>query len=454
MNFEVNRIKIDEVEISVKNIVAQCIRNWRMILVVGLLFAVLISGLACMSDWNGANSTSTGELTEEDIVAIENYIALEEKYDSTSQYRNNSILNNLDYTNVDCGVLTYYVDANENVKYDVSSAIVCYVNGGGLAKTLSEIEGYPAEKYMQEIVSASIAGAESGTESGVVTISVMGATKEDCLKYIESIEKEIETYIQSLKDNMGAFSMSLIQKNHIVKKAADVYAKQQTYLTEYTTVKNAYDFASANLTEIQKAYIMSMTEEENDSEMNLGAKFNLLYVVVGIVVGVLIALIVIICITIFSGKIQTDKELLKRLNICHLGNVYYAKDTATEKFIHKVLYKNIYFDVSRQINTISKRVDMVLKNDVSKKVYMVGTFDVANREDIEKWMDAFKMQGIECIVIGNIINVPEKMDKLVANDNVVLVEEIGKTKIKDVYEEATLCMDAKVKVVGYISVYA
>ena len=41
MNFELNKIKVDEIEINVKSIIAQCIRKLKTILVCGLILAIL-----------------------------------------------------------------------------------------------------------------------------------------------------------------------------------------------------------------------------------------------------------------------------------------------------------------------------------------------------------------------------------------------------------------------------
>lgn len=466
MNFEVNKIKIDEVEISIKNIIAQCIRKWKMTLVCGVIFAILISGLMYVKDAFTYNSVLAGELTEvqieewteEDQVAVDTYKVLQQKVDQLEEYRDHSIYINLDFNNVNYGILTYHVDADAEVKYDITSVIANYVNNGGLAKALSEEDGYPEEKYIQEIISADVAGTLTGIESGVVTISVMGASEAECAEYVDSIKQAIGSYSKSLQADVKAFSLSTIEEEYVVKSVPTLYTAQQTYLTECTTAELEYTSKLSSLTDVQKAYIVGNSKgEEIDFEEKLQVskpKIKPVFVIIGAVLGVLVALVTIACITIFSGKIQTEKELLKRLNVCHLGNVYYMKNSGIEKLIHKMLYKSIGTDVDVQLNTVCTRLSIVLKNASSKKVYLLGTSDTITGMDAESWSKVFQKQGIECVVIGNVLDAQEEVGKLVADENVVLVENIGKTRIKDVYEEATLCMDAKVKVVGYISVYA
>ena len=52
MNFEKNKLSVDEIEINVKNIISRCVKNIKLIIICALIAAILLPGLKYISDMN------------------------------------------------------------------------------------------------------------------------------------------------------------------------------------------------------------------------------------------------------------------------------------------------------------------------------------------------------------------------------------------------------------------
>ena len=135
MNFEKNKLSVDEIEINVKNIISRCVKNIKLIIICALIAAILLPGLKYISDMNDYGMSMKApigsdvdiELTEDDMNAIDEYLLLLSKKEELEDYRKNSLLMQLDVRNVYQAKIQLYVDANEKDGENIAQAIVNYV---------------------------------------------------------------------------------------------------------------------------------------------------------------------------------------------------------------------------------------------------------------------------------------------------------------------------------------
>lgn len=466
MNFELNKIRADEMEINVKSIIAQCMRKLGTIVICAFVFAVVISVLIYVRDLNNYNAVANNqsgseeqtELTDMDYVAIETYNLLNSKLEQLAEYRDNSIILAMDFSNVYVGRLQYHIVADESVRYDIAVAISEFTNDGILASKVSDIEGFPEETYIQEILSSDIAGADdeaaSGVASGVVNISVLGKTEEDCKEYLETVKQIIEEYDVLLQDSMAEHSLTLIQQECCAKYLSDVYTFQKSYLQEWKDINTEFTTHVSTLTEAQKREIFETVEGGTLITVAAKPSFSIKYAILGAVLGVLVALVAIFGAIIFGGRLQSEKELLKRLNICHFGNIYIANSKWVDKIIGKFLYGKKALNKEHQLEEISTRLQVFLQQSDVKKICLISTEKEISNETIMALSEMINKKGIECEIVGNVLKDTRALEKLSSKENIVLIETIGKSKIKEIYDESIVCLNAKARVVGYVSVQA
>lgn len=461
MNVEIKKIKIDEVEINIKNILVECIRKWKVVLVCAVVLGLLFTWVMYDNQQtkykriyeNAWTEQDENTWTEQDKMVIDSYEILQQKMNQLSGYMENSLILKLDFSNVNQAILNYQVDANEIKKYDVANALANYVNQGALAGALSKKEEYGEAKYVQEILQAEIAGTTAGIESGVVTITILAETEEECIKRAKDVAELVQVYIETIKDIENESSIHLIQKDYVVKTLSSVYTMQKKFHTEYTTTKNEYMASVENLTDLQIAYILSQNNElSTEFSEILGVAYprvNIMALVTGAFLGIVFACVMVVVATIFGGRIQSDKEILKRLGICHLGNVSMLQDKGLDSIVAKLYGKSISRNSSVQLNEIASRLQVIRKNSEVNNVILIGTSEAISGKYFDKWAEYLQNYKI----VGNILENHEHIQEMEKNANVILVETVGRTKVKDLYDEALLCLDANVNVVGYICIY-
>lgn len=461
MNVEIKKIKIDEVEINIKNILVECIRKWKVVLVCAVVFGLLFTWVMYDNQQtkykriyeNAWTEQDENTWTEQDKMVIDSYEILQQKMNQLSGYMENSLILKLDFSNVNQAILNYQVDANEIKKYDVANALANYVNQGALASALSEKEEYGEAKYVQEILQAEIAGTTAGIESGVVTITILAETGEECIKRAKDVAELVQVYIEAIKDIENESSIHLIQKDYVVKTLSSVYTMQKNFHTEYATTKNEYMASVEKLTDLQIAYILSQNNElSTEFSGILGVAYprvNIMAFVTGAFLGIVFACIMVVVATIFGGRIQSDKEILKRLGICHLGNVSMLQDKGLDSIVAKLYGKSINRNSSVQLNEIASRLQVIRKNSEVNNVILIGTSETICGKYFDKRTEYLQNYKI----VGNILENHEHIQEMEKNTNVILVETVGRTKVKDLYDEALLCLDANVNVVGYICIY-
>lgn len=457
MNFEINKIRADEIEISIKSIIEQIVRKIGLIIGCTILFAILVSALLYVRDIsvyesiiNDSVDSEEIELTMTDYIAIEKYELLSSKVEQLKEYEKNSTLMKIDYTKTVQGIMVYYVEADEIVKNAITLSVLDYVNNGFLAQDMSVNKNTEAG-YMQEIISARHLTSGQEDNSGLIVINVKSINDKDCKVYMDMLKVCISNFAKGLEEKIGNNRLVIVEERIATSKREEVYVAQVGFWEELRIADSDLSAHISTLTPVQKMNILDFKDEiiqPTIAEPGISVK----NIIIGAILGMLIGLVIILGMIILGGKLQSERELSKRFNINHLGNIRFVRNTFTERLITKVLYKGIDMNIDSQLKMVISRILLYLENADNKKICIVGTSRLIDNATFEILIKELKEKGISCDIVGNVVKNHEAIEKLSENENIVLVESIGKSKVKDIYEEAMMCVNAKLNVVGYISV--
>lgn len=436
MKFEVNKLRSDEIEINIENIIKQCIKRIGIIIICAVVFALIVPGLVYVKDLNAYNSRTENqeqpELSDAELAGVSTYKVYKNKVDQLKNYGKNALVLKLDYENVYQGRLQFYVDAEEDVQFDIAYVIANYINAGNLAEKLYKQESLDATTYADEIFGAEVSGAKDGVPSGVVNFRVWASGKEECERYVSLVKKALTEYDKTLNSTMAEHTLEVVSEEVILGYVYEVEAKQNIYAENYAEAVENLEAHAATLTEVQLQAIQNADASQKDDAV-VTPSFSIKFAIVGFVLGAILAVGCIVLYIIFGGKLQTEQELLKRFNISHFGNI--TCKNAEEK-----------------VGIVCARLAANLENSKRTEVALIGTAKELSSDAIVKLQNALKDCGIKCEIIGNILTDKAAFEAMKKKECVVLVETIGKSVIKEIYEESMVCIDSKVEVVGYISI--
>ncbi len=260
-----------------------------------------------------------------------------------------------------------------------------------------------------------------------MTCVVWAENEANLQEYIEVAKAQIAAKSQSLQAGMKEYQLNQISEGVTCLVASWVYNEQNAYYNNKSQVDTAVTNLLTAMTTAQKEYMIGLEDEHVDVEEVEATiavptewvvpEFSLKWVVLGLLVGMVGAAGVIVVITMLDGKLQSDGELTKRFGIRNIGAIEnLAAISNSGKIYVLTSLKELPGDVAEKISA-----SMEAGNATYEVVCGAG---MASNQTIELTEDA----------------------------KVVIVEELGNSKLKEIYCMAEWCKAAEVDVIGYVSI--
>lgn len=458
MHLENKKLKPTEIEINISTLIEQCFYKIKLISIVGLIFGVLLCGLVYLGDlkqYNRAiniqNNNNAIEV-DSDTYAIQNYILLKNKVKQVEEYKENSLYLQMSFNNVSQGKVVFYVDAQEDIRTDIVNSIKNYINGGLLASKLSKRENFPKEQYIQELILAEVPISGEQSSIGLFTLQVLGVDTQQNKVFTSAVIELIKEYSNSIKDALADHSLMIVSEDYISTYVGNVYTIQRNFLQEYETLKAELQTHIATMSQDELFFANSISVDSNTSINELVEEiiankptFNFKYAFLGFIGGIFVTVGIICVKALFSGKIQTEKELLYRFNISHLGTI------CNNKYLNKLLYRNNSC-VKEQKQLILSKLKMKMQPITNEKVVFTSVTTIADCKEVNELINELKNKKIEGVIVENALENVALLETLDDSVNIVLVETIAESDIKKLYEVMMLWAELKANVLGYIVV--
>ena len=432
MRIEMNKLDRDEIEINIKSIIKRCITEGKiLVLIFAILFSVLLPALVYVRDlkeYNNLLSQQGSEneivLSSEEQVKVDNYLLLNKRYSFIEEYQKNSTVLKLDVSNVCKAELQFYVDAEESIKSELARILVNYVKQNSFEKEFLGVLPENMAKYAYELIDA-------GTydESGIVTVAVLASSKEECELYVDVVKGYINDVSEQLQEKMGHHTIIWVQDEYRCGYDGDVYIRQESFYKTTQDVNKQINESRKNLNEVQQKYIQSLESDVENSVDPVKPTISVKFIVIGAILGIGAGFAIVALFVLFGGKVQSEVEIEKRLQIPYLGSLN---------------------NKNNQIGMICVHIQAMLKNNDINSVGLIGLKASEKSESLMNLKNQLKEKGIECNIIGNILGDQESLEKASKAGAVIFVETIGKTSIEDIYNEAKICKDLGVEVEGYL----
>lgn len=343
----------DETEIDLASMFAHLLRHWKMVLVWMVVATLAIGGVGTLRDWQSGEGQYSDEamaslqesMTIRQIGEVDQLFERYQTYQRTvsdnQDYLKNSILMNLDPSDVYTRSMEYLVTSDQT---DVVNSFANQALGEeeyqAIAKSLST-DGQDADaRYVSELVSISSVGeaasaaspdsveitSEDGSRTlwnggtitngykGLMRVSILTQTKAEGDAIAPIVEEALTKHAQVLDQAGVVLQLAKVSDNAAESASTSLAVQQQNAVSQGSTlVSSSSKFYTDNIDSLadeEKTYFEFLEGRANAkaAEHHYGRYFG-----IGALVGLAAALVVLIIGYLSSSRYRTVDELAKDL---------------------------------------------------------------------------------------------------------------------------------------------
>lgn len=493
-----------QMEINLLEVIWDLLEQWKAVLAVAIMMALLISGMKYSRDLTRYNSAQRAKeeveqlgktpeeriadilksLPEREVATVEFMVNQNEWIEKEKEYMNNSILMNTNPTNQRTLILDYYISVSDVSDAKMTALVygyAGYLKDESLLNNIGDIIAPDAEqKYIAELISSNVDMNGTGNVSGKDTTPMIDSDADGAIMEIRivlpdnadvtSVEtamtSSLSKYTTELKNKIGNHSINLINSTEAHIFNASAVNNHNIIMTTIYNLQSNEKNMQAALTGSQRAAIDSIKaikreakesaatgQEGKQSSYEVMQKpgVNKKYTLLGFMLGVIGYGFTYLLLLIIKGRINTVNDAVRYSQARLIGEIYQKQEC---KGLCKLLHSNLVCkyrygkkaDTDNQINNTIDALEAVCKQEGLQEVAIISTAD--DREGvITEIIDKAKEKNIETrlIKVLDTVNIKE----ISSLTHAVLFTDT-ETKISKLAELVTACKDYDVSVVGNV----
>lgn len=460
-------------EVSLPRLLLLTFRNWRSMLAVGLIFAILLAGMKVMREYknrrvsNEAHQEYLDQMAVYDASVLAYTEAIERfqtKIDAKQKYFNESLLMQVDphnecVSNVSMVARTPGLEesgedaakAESAASLNASNVVHAYtnfiMNGISYAQFAEEL-GVP-EQSVRELVQIV---TDQFYFSSVFKIQVRSMDLE--------LSGRIMDYIlQQIEENKGTFDKALGDYEAVVVSRSEDVEVDQLLMLQQSDFQNTIATMQRNLQTSQTALkeLVKPTEAVGASTKAI-IKSGIKYGVVGMAGGIFLMVLLYAVRILMKGRILTDDELnvaygLRNIITLPAGAARRESRSFIDRFVEKLVSDAPDMSVSAANDVLIAKVESLTGGSGPQKVVLAGTVNEARLNSYANKLNKCAEQAGSPITF----QASPDLDKNAAAvrslrdaDGCIVVEEVGETIYRDAAEIIELLIATGKPVLGTV----
>lgn len=460
-----SRINREAREISISELWWYVISKWKW-LVIGMVVGALVLGAygaysayrANESAKTNANKEYTMEdLTPEEQEEVKELIKEYEHYQNEVERLENNYLMNLDYNNATHCLVTYYVDTDYSysyteVKENYASTLVSmyktYAHSNEVHEKLLELNIDGIEEIdLPYIYSAS-------NEGNIIKIGGYSDLVDSEL-LMDTICVELEKYYMQMVGLIGEHELVKISEDIRTEYSESIRIRQTMLNGNVDELRVQLENDRNALGDIQKKVydkeierIEGVNEESIQSNQENQLTKSIKYIVLGIVGGLVVFFVFVVGMFLLDNKIKSVREFRQIYGIDLLGTVL-RNDVSNKDVIKKLNGIRLDPDEAKQKQYVLRRIISKCEQENIEDIIICSTISNV-KEYIGDVIKEINNAGIKCGCVEKIDSNVESLSEVLECKNVILVEQLNKTKERDFETEIELCDKLPINIVGAI----
>lgn len=500
-----------EIQISIKDMVYQVLRKWRIMLIMVLVLAVVcgfgssvMSALSSGSDDDAdsgltksqklektVKSTASGlseQIKYETELAFESYKEYVVQASEIQRYLSNSVKMEIDSSSAPTYTLNYVIDTHYNAVYptieykDFTSDIISVygsrlINNDTTSKIRDEIGWDTDLAYIQELITTNFSSSQdqdSSSDSSLnsavdtMTVTIYAPDEETARNIGKIIKDEISSQKSEMEKIFGSFDITLVSEQYSETVANDILSAKQGYVSNLNTIFTAINNLSKNMTTAQTAYynalvaqymydgsdddIVTAVPDTSDTaeESSSSVKITLdkKNAAVGILAGIIIVVLIEVLKYIYIARIKRAEDMDYTFGVKVFG-VQSPEKKGIDKALEKAFASRLLsYSNDERLSMINAGIAISAEKNSIKSLYITGSVsDDVLAENIAEGLKG-KVSSVE---FGRSILVdPESLEKMSKCDAVVLIERTHDSRCDEIKNELDICKTSGVKVLGSV----
>ncbi len=453
-------------------------RRFWVVIILAVVFALIFGAYKYYRDSRDAEkeASAAGEivvddsLTDEEITEVENILRVKENMADLQNYIDNSVLMQIDASNVSTVVLQYRIEVpteavTEKYEQDLMAAYQSYIENKALVSDLTE-DGYDVdEQYLGELIDVSI---DSGTADSddttseeeeaaarCFTVQVIHEDQESAEELADLVEEQIDTYQNKLTAEIGSHTLTLLNRAYV----SAVDTGQRTYKSDRIgnilsmqdrVEEMEEDLSSAQQELLQQYEDLGITsssvvdeDTEEDAEQTT-VRISRRYVLLGAVVGIVVAIILLIVICIMRGCIMSPNDIRRLYNLRVLGELKLSGNG-------RVKQGGISMAQEQQMKVLLANLKNVCAENGIKEILFGGSTKWKEDDGLaEQLGEEMAKVGIKTTYIADLPYSAEAIGQLDEWKTVVLLEKNRDAAFEMIEAEIRTCLEHEARIVGVV----
>ncbi|MCI6469843.1 MAG: hypothetical protein MSA29_08065 [Lachnospiraceae bacterium] len=484
-----------ERELNLLDMIADILSHWKGILIALLIGAVLMGGFSYVKSYRSVQNEQAAVPTVLDRVAVDKQleqieatlkdsdkatvlttVSDEWEYLYKNKYAQESVYMQLDPLNVAQIELVYGIRAlDEEQAQCLGTIYKNLLDNVGLYDWVEQQTGIP-EVYVGELISVdtnlelSLGKDDKSIVLGSDTIKVTMIQTDEiiCEQLASAIKDYVEQQQKNLVTEVGNHTLVLLSETSGMIMDADVMNDQIDYGNQISDLRSKIVSEKSEFTVEQQQYYNLLTWEEAEKgeveQLDTTEEQPALtrpsvskkYVLLGAVLLAFVYAGSRFLMYIFNTRIRISDEMESLYHIPQIGVV--VKDSKKKFILDRWVdelrhYGKRMFDAEQSMELAFVAVKIaVIKNKLSNVCLMGCNLSAGAGNVCEKLKVALEKDGIDVIVLDNVLYNAESMEKMDDVTGVVLVEKAGSTLYNEIANELAWLKRQDITVLGGIVV--
>lgn len=483
----------DESEISLRDLLYHILRQWRVILAAAVCFCILLGGFKLVKGLNELKSndmTSTQEEYETELAEytinktrLQDQIkVLTQSIQDKGEYYNQSVLMNLNSDAAYRSTLTYIVNATKDdalVERDksVDTVINRRMNGvlGAYASllqngTILSKLGEKTDLNLSQKQLAEMVYVQTDYQAKLLHVTIIGKTEKQVQDITDAVQDELQNAALHIASPAAYYQLNLIS-SYIGEDGGSriligTVPKDGTngddaiYQTSIDLLQKEYVQAVADMQEQLLTCKDQLTKLQEpvapaDTSRSSVIKGSIKYALFGAAAGVFLMALFYALRYIFSGELMTCDSLTDNYGLMVLAD-YHAPFRKHPNSMDKLIARmNGITEESSSLECVyalgAANIAAQMQRSSASKILLTGNasasdFDAAAVAVKEK----LQVMGLEVVSAGNINGSVAAVQKLQDADTVVLIEQLGISRLQDIKKELQMLRKLEKDILGVI----
>ena len=474
----------DEREIDFGLLFVKLIKQWKVILIAGIIFAICLVGFNYMNSLKNYSQVEEDvsidsledALTPEEYTNVISYISIFDKLGTLQQQNSNRLQYQLDPYNKESLYLTYAIKLKDDVESDnIGKEIARHLSDSTIVNQLSGVycnhvnnfDWYKEIKTLTKNIDHNDLNTliRCNYSNGVVTIQITNTEDVDIKAIADIIKNDLELFAN---DQQGIAEHELLFTEESYRKSVDndLVTTQLNMSNQIYNMQNQLIYLENNLDDAEKKYIetylkncgesnVETDDNVNVTDDNIKPHFSKKMAVAGFAVGILLVCFCELIKYLFSDKLHSEGDLTEYLHLQIYGHQS-MKEKVVPKGIDGLIYKlenhnKKILTPSEQKEIIISGIRLYCEQKNLKEIVLTGT-DIENidKEYIESVKDNLNKAGVKVLVEKNIYYYPEALQNCVKIPNAVLFETIESSVVKEIENVLLKAKEYNINVLGAV----